>query len=90
MLNNQINFLGIILITTALCLSAVPFVRPNLFRHQDVLLIMAFLICGFILLFQNRFYTQEVTQYNLILLMFPAIFYSFESLRLRNKKLKNK
>lgn len=86
MFNHQINFLGIILITVALFLSAVPFVRPNLFRRQDIVLIIVFFICGFILQFQNLFYSQGLAQFNLILLMFPAIFYTFESLLLRNRK----
>lgn len=86
MFNHQINSLGIILITVALFLSAVPFVRPNLFQRQDILLIIVFFICGLILLFPNKLYTQGLTQFNLILLIFPAVFYTFESLLLRNKK----
>lgn len=88
MLNYQVNFLGIILISVALFLSAVPFIRPKLFQRQDILLIIIFFICGLILLFPNTFYTQGITQFNLILLIFPAIFYSFEILLLRNKKTK--
>lgn len=86
MLNHQINSLGIILISVALFLSAVPFVRPNLFHRQDILLIIVFFICGFILLFPNRLYSQGLTQFNFILLIFPAVFYTFESLLLRNRK----
>ena len=86
MLNHQINSLGIILISVALFLSVVPFVRPNLFQRQDILLIIVFFICGFILLFPNRLYSQGLTQFNFILLIFPAIFYTFESLLLRNRK----
>jgi hypothetical protein len=86
MLNPQVNSLGIILIAVALFLSAVPFVRPNLFQPKDILLIIVFFICGFILLFPNRLYTQGLTQFNFILLIFPAVFYTFESLLLRNKK----
>jgi hypothetical protein len=86
MLNHQVNSLGIILIAVALFLSAVPFVRPNLFQRKDILLIIVFFICGFILLFPNKLYTQGLTQFNFILLIFPAVFYTFETLLLRNKK----
>lgn len=86
MLNTQINSLGIILIAVALFLSAVPFLRPRLFQRQDILLIVIFFFCGFILLFPNKLYTQGLTQFNFILLIFPAVFYTFESLILRNKK----
>ncbi len=86
MFPHKINSLGIILISVALFLSAIPFVRPNLFQRQDILLIIVFFICGLIFLFQNRLYSQGLTQFNLILLIFPAVFYTFESLRLRNRK----
>ena len=86
MLNHQVNSLGIILIAVALFLSAVPFVRPNLFQRKEILLIIVFFICGFILLFPNRLYSQGLTHFNFILLIFPAVFYTFESLLLRNKK----
>ncbi len=90
MFPHKINSLGIILISVALFLSAIPFVRPNLFQRQDILLIIVFFICGLIFLFQNRLYSQGLTQFNLILLIFPAVFYTFESLRLRNRKNQNK
>ncbi|MFB2769358.1 Ycf66 family protein [Pelatocladus sp. BLCC-F211] len=85
MFKNPLNLIGTILIIAALALSALPFVRPNLFRRQDIVLIIVFLISGFILFFNDRWYGKELIQFNLILLTISAIFYTFESIRLRSK-----
>ncbi|MBF2007651.1 Ycf66 family protein [Chlorogloeopsis fritschii PCC 9212] len=87
MFNNPLNLIGVILIIAAISLCALPFTRPQLFRRQDIVLIIVFFISGSILLFQNRWYNKELTQFNLILLAIPAIYYTFESLRLRSKNL---
>lgn len=44
MFKNPLNLIGTILIIAALALSAMPFVRPNLFRRQDIVLIIVFLL----------------------------------------------
>ncbi|PMB38797.1 hypothetical protein CEN40_08280 [Fischerella thermalis CCMEE 5205] len=85
MFKNPLNLIGTILIIAALALSAMPFVRPNLFRRQDIVLIIVFFIAGFILFFTNRWYGKELIQFNLILLTISAIFYTVESIRLRSK-----
>ncbi|BAZ67133.1 MAG: Ycf66 family protein [Pelatocladus maniniholoensis HA4357-MV3] len=85
MFKNPLNLIGTILIIAALALSALPFVRPSLFRRQDIVLIIVFLIAGFILFFNDRWYGKELIQFNLILLTISAIFYTVESIRLRSK-----
>ncbi|MDM9379730.1 Ycf66 family protein [Chlorogloeopsis sp. ULAP01] len=87
MFNNPLNLIGIILIIAAISLCALPFTRPQLFRRQDIVLIAAFFISGSILLFQKRWYNKELTQFNLILLAVTAIYYTFESIRLRSKNI---
>lgn len=42
MFKNPLNLIGTILIIAALALSAMPFVRPDLFRRQDIVLIIVF------------------------------------------------
>ncbi|MBH8564790.1 hypothetical protein I8748_21830 [Nostoc sp. CENA67] len=85
MLNNPLNLIGIILIVIALILGILPWIRPQNFRRQDIVLILVFLICGSILLSQQRWYNKELTQFNLILLTLPAVFYTFENITLRNR-----
>ncbi|MFN6567278.1 hypothetical protein A6770_28555 [Nostoc minutum NIES-26] len=85
MFNNPLNLIGIILIVIALLLCTLPWVRPQSFRRQDIILIAVFLICGSILLSQKRWYNKELTQFNLILLTLPTVFYTFENITLRNR-----
>ncbi|MBH8577685.1 hypothetical protein I8752_32920 [Nostocaceae cyanobacterium CENA369] len=85
MFNNPLNIIGIFLIFIAIILSALPWVRPQSFRRQDIILIVIFLICGSILLSQKRWYNKELIQFNLILLTLPAVFYSLENITLRNR-----
>ncbi|PLZ87452.1 hypothetical protein CEN45_00570 [Fischerella thermalis CCMEE 5198] len=87
MLKNPLNLIGTILIIAALALSAMPFVRPNLFRRQDIVLIIVFFIAGFILFFNDRWYGKELVQFNLILMTISAIFYTVESIRLRSRNI---
>ncbi|MER3493713.1 MAG: hypothetical protein C4323_16190 [Mastigocladus sp. ERB_26_2] len=85
MFNNPLNLIGTILIIAAIALSVMPFLRPKLFRRQDIILIIVYFIAGFILFFTDRWYGKELIQFNLILLTISAIFYTFESIRLRSK-----
>ncbi|OUL19314.1 hypothetical protein BV378_10545 [Nostoc sp. RF31YmG] len=87
MMKNSTNFIGSILILAAMALSAVPFVKPKIFKRQDVLLIIGFLIAGINLLLQGK-YLDELPQFSLVLLAISALFYTVESfrLRLRNPK----
>ncbi|MEC4883625.1 MAG: Ycf66 family protein [Scytonema sp. PMC 1070.18] len=86
MFKNTLNLLGTIFIVTALSLSVFVFLRPKLFRRQDIVLIVGFIICGGILLSQSRIYGGDLPQIILLLLTAPAIFYTVESLRLRSSK----
>ncbi|MBD6620305.1 hypothetical protein FNW02_32115 [Komarekiella sp. 'clone 1'] len=87
-MNNSTNLIGNILILAAISLCVVPLLRPKIFKRQDVLLIIAFLISGLSLLFQGR-YLNELPQFSLILLTASAIFYTAESIRLRIKNTKS-
>lgn len=87
MFNNPLNLVGIILMLAAISLCALPVVRPQLFRREDIMLISGFLISGLILLFQDRWYDKELVQFNLILLAITAIFYTIESIRWRSKNI---
>lgn len=69
-------------VSIALCL--IPFLRPQLFRKEDVVLIVAFIIAGSNLWSKGRS-IGELPQLSLILLTITAIFYTLEFLRLRNK-----
>jgi hypothetical protein len=87
MFNNPLNLIGTILIIAALGLSALPFVRPNLFRRQDIVLIIVFFVAGLILFSTNRWHGKELIQFNLILMTISAVFYTVESIRLRSKNI---
>ncbi|NWF59149.1 MAG: hypothetical protein HXY43_07525 [Fischerella sp.] len=87
MFNNPLNLIGVILIIAAISLGALPLTRPQLFRRQDIVLIIVFFACGLILLFQDRWYSKELTQFNLILLTVTALFYTVESIRLRSRNI---
>lgn len=84
MFKNPLNLLGLILIIVALSLGALPFIRSKSFKRQDILLIIAFLVSGIIFLNQ-KWYRQELTQVNIILLTIPALAYTIESVRLKIK-----
>lgn len=72
------------LIITAILLSLISIVRPQLFQQQYILLILAFLISGG-LLWSKGSSIKELPQLSLILLTVSAIFYTIECLRLQSK-----
>ncbi|MEL6460747.1 MAG: Ycf66 family protein [Cyanobacteria bacterium J06621_15] len=84
MFKNPLNLLGFILIIVALALGALSFITSKSFKRQDILLIVAYLISG-IILFNQKWFRQELTRINLILLTIPALAYTVESVRLRIK-----
>ncbi|BAZ12257.1 hypothetical protein NIES4071_40870 [Calothrix sp. NIES-4071] len=73
-----------VLIITAIALSLISIVRPQLFQQQYILLILAFLISGG-LLWSKGSSLKELQQLSLILLTVAAIFYTVECLRLQSK-----
>ena len=81
MFKNPLNLLGFILIIVALLLATL-LVRYKSFKRQDILLIIAYLISGIIFLNQ-KWYRQELTQVNIILLTIPTFAYTIESVRLK-------
>ncbi|GAA6614585.1 Ycf66 family protein [Scytonema sp. NUACC26] len=81
----MLNILGTILIITAIALSALVFLRPKIFKRQDIVLIVVFIICGIILLSQGSIYDQ-LPQIILMLLTATAVSYTIDSLRLRSRK----
>ncbi|NJL09922.1 MAG: hypothetical protein HC908_06270 [Calothrix sp. SM1_7_51] len=83
--SNPQNLLGNFLLIGALSMCAIFFLRPQLFKKQDIFLIFIFFICAFILISQDRWFNKEILQFNLILLTIPAIYYTFEIYRLRRK-----
>lgn len=83
----MLSILGTILLINAIFLSAIGFFRPKLFNRQDILLIVTFFICGGIFFSQGRIYDQ-LPQIILMLLTAPAVFYTFENVRLRNRKMR--
>ncbi|MDZ7959600.1 MAG: Ycf66 family protein [Aulosira sp. DedQUE10] len=83
-MNNSTTLVGNILIISAIALCVVPFLRPKIFKRQDILLIAAFLISGLNLIFNGK-YLDELPQFSLILLAASSLFYTVESLRLRIK-----
>ncbi|MEM6401116.1 MAG: Ycf66 family protein [Cyanobacteria bacterium P01_D01_bin.116] len=84
MFKNPLNLLGFILIIVALALGTLPFINSKSFKRQDILLIIAYLISG-IIFFNQKWYRQELTQVNIILLTITALAYTVESLRLTMK-----
>ncbi|MEO0839279.1 MAG: Ycf66 family protein [Cyanobacteria bacterium J06643_5] len=84
MFKNPLNLLGFILIIVALALGVLSFITSKSFKRQDILLIVAYLISG-IILFNQKWFRQELTRINLILLTIPALAYTVESVRLRMK-----
>mgnify|MGYP001795113411 CR=1 FL=1 len=84
MFKNPLNLLGFILIIVALGLGVLTFISSKSFKRQDILLIVAYLISGIIFLNQ-KWFRQELTQINIILLTIPALAYTVESVRLRMK-----
>ncbi|MEM7724978.1 MAG: Ycf66 family protein [Cyanobacteria bacterium P01_A01_bin.45] len=69
-------------------LAVLSFFRPPLFKRQDIVIITVFLICGMIFFNQNSWYRKEVMQFNLFLFATPAIFYTLDTIRLRNQNYK--
>lgn len=81
----MLNILGTILIITVIALSALSFLRPKIFKRQDIVLIVVFVICGIILFSEGTIY-DRLPQIILMLLTATAVSYTVDSLRLRNSK----
>ncbi|MBW4613564.1 MAG: hypothetical protein KME21_09815 [Desmonostoc vinosum HA7617-LM4] len=83
-MKNSTILVGNILIIAAIALCVLPFVRPQLFKRQDILVIAAFLIAGINLLLNGK-YLDDLPQFSLIILAASAVFYTAETMRLRMK-----
>ncbi|MBW4618818.1 MAG: hypothetical protein KME17_05605 [Cyanosarcina radialis HA8281-LM2] len=79
------NLVSTILIIAGIGLCLVPVFRPQLFKRQDILLVLLFFVSAALLLWKGK-YLDERPQWSLILLSIPAIFYTIETLLLRHKK----
>ena len=65
MFKNTLNLLGFILLIVALALGTLPFISSNLFKCQDILLIIVYLISG-IVFFRQKWFRQELRTVNII------------------------
>ena len=65
MFKNTLNLLGFILLIVALALGTLPFISSNLFKRQDILLIIVYLISG-IVFFRQKWFRQELRTVNII------------------------
>jgi hypothetical membrane protein len=79
------NLVSTILILAGIGLCLVAVFRPQLFKRQDVFLVFLFFISAALLLWKGK-YLDERSEWGLILLSIPAIFYTIETLYLRHKK----
>ena len=65
MFKNTLNLLGFILLIVALALGTLPFISSKLFKRQDILLIIVYLISG-IVFFRQKWFRQELQTVNII------------------------
>ena len=65
MFKNTLNLLGFILLIVALALGTLPFISSKLFKRQDILLIIVYLISG-IVFFRQKWFRQELRTVNII------------------------
>jgi uncharacterized membrane protein (UPF0136 family) len=89
-LSKLTNFIGLILLISGIGLLAVKFVKPHLFKNQDLVLVVAFLVSSGLLFWFGGHYSisnKKEPQFILALLTLPAVFYTFETLMIRSKKL---
>lgn len=79
---NPASFLGIILAIAGAGLLVLRSVRPELSRDQDIAFTAIGIICGFILMFQG-WRLDPILQFGQFLLSGSAIFFAYESIKLR-------
>ena len=65
MFKNTLNLLGFILLIVALALGTLPFISSKLFKRQDILLIIVYLISG-IVFFRQKWFRQALQTVNII------------------------
>ena len=65
MFKNTLNLLGFILLIVALALGTLPFISSKLFKRQDILLIIVYLISG-IVFSRQKWFRQELQTVNII------------------------
>jgi drug/metabolite transporter (DMT)-like permease len=83
--SNSLGLLGIILIFVGIVFASLSFLRSDLFKRQDLVLVVTAFICGGIFL-SGRKYLDGVEEFTLYLLTIPAIFYAIDVIRLRAKQ----
>jgi hypothetical protein len=79
---NSASLLGIILAVAGAGLYFLRSVRPELSRDQDIAFTAIGIICGFILIFQG-WRLDPILQFGQFLLTGSAIFFAYESIKLR-------
>ncbi len=79
---NPASFLGILLAIAGAGLLVLRTVRPELSRDQDIAFTAIGIICGFILIFQG-WRLDPILQFGQFLLSGSAIFFAYESIKLR-------
>ncbi len=79
---NSASLLGIFLAVAGAALYFLRTVRPELARDHDIFFAAVGLLCGFILLFQG-WRLDPILQFGQFLLTGSAIFFAFESIRMR-------
>lgn len=79
---NSASLLGIFLAVAGAALYFLRTVRPELARDHDIFFAAVGLLCGFILLFQG-WRLDPILQFGQFLLTGSAIFFGFESIRMR-------
>ncbi|MBD2004186.1 MULTISPECIES: Ycf66 family protein [Cyanophyceae] len=79
---NSASILGIFLAVAGAALYFLRSVRPELARDHDIFFAAVGLLCGFILLFQG-WRLDPILQFGQFLLTGSAIFFGFESVRMR-------
>lgn len=79
---NSASILGIVLAVAGAALYFLRSVRPELSRDQDIFFAAVGLLCGGILLFQG-WRLDPILQFGQFLLTGSAIFFAFETIRLR-------
>jgi hypothetical protein len=83
------NFIAIALLLSGMGLIAVKFLKPHLFKNQDIVLIVAFFLTSGLLIWFGGDYSisfKKEPQFTLAFLALPAVFYSFEMLKIRASK----
>lgn len=85
-LSKLTNFIGLILLASGLSPIAIKFMKPQLFKPQDTILSVAFLLSAGLLFWFGGHYSliyKKEPQFTLAFLTLPAVFYTFEMIRMR-------